>query len=216
MESILFKLFVLILKVCYFYNIFSSKTYFFTSDFYLDYKKLVESRSKGLTHHWSFDHNLKDLVTNQSISIVGTIKFTEDRLGEKSKAVKFGSSYASVPEGNYIATSELTIVTWVKIYELKQWSRIFDFGNGQALNNFLLCLNSGYLEFYTFHVELKGFQIKKNLKLNTWIFISIKFKDSVVNACIDGLLIETYSFLLDTYGFHRASKLIKTHNFNTE
>ncbi len=162
----------------------------------------MESRSKGLTHHWSFDQNLKDLVTNQSISIIGMTTFTENRLGEKSKAIRFGKSYASVPEGNYFATSELTIVTWAKFYELRNWSRIFEFRNAihddkNDKRAFLRFDDKGYLLFFIFDGVNNGIRIEKKFQLNTWVFISLTFKDSVAKAYIDGELINTRSFKLN-------------------
>jgi len=56
-------------------------------------KSINQERLKGLTYHLPFDQNLKDFLTNKSISIIGITTFTEKRLDEKSQAVHFGISH---------------------------------------------------------------------------------------------------------------------------
>ena len=173
--------------------------YFLTFNFYalwnifLDFTEILKSRTKGLIHHWSFDKSLKDLVTRTSITLSGNTKFTENRLGEHSKAIYFDGGYATVPTSNYFGSTELTITTWVRIFGLNQWSRIFDFGNGQGIDNFIFgivnqkfVLNNRGASFIS-----KFMFSSKDITLNDWYFLSITFKDLVVKMYMNGELTST-------------------------
>jgi len=152
----------------------------------------LKSPSKGLIHHWLFDTSLKDLVTNADITLFESPQFTENMLGQQSKAVYFNGSYASVPLGNYFGTTELTITTWIKIFEYRGWSRIFDFGNGQGIDNILLAIaNTGTIKFgYLGSI----FESNKKIPLNDWTFISVTLNAFAVKIYINGKLTASYKF----------------------
>ncbi len=113
-------------------------------------------------------------------------------IGEQSKAVNFNGGYATVPAENYFGTTELTITAWIKIFEYRQWSRIFDFGNGQNIDNiFLAIIDTGILRFG--HLR-STFDSVKKIPLNYWTLFSVAFKDTAVKMYINGELTASFKF----------------------
>jgi len=113
-------------------------------------------------------------------------------LGEKSKAVYFNDGYATVPPGNYFGTTELTITGWIKIYEYREWSRIFDFGNGQGIDTFLLAIKTEKI-LKLDHLG-SNFDSVKKIPLNEWTFFSVTFKALAAKMYINGELTASFTF----------------------
>lgn len=65
------------------------------------------------------------------------------RPGQLSALTLDGTGYGQLPAGVYFNGGSYTIESWVNVSEVRNWSRLMDFGNGAGVNNVLLALSSG-------------------------------------------------------------------------
>ena len=89
-------------------------------------------------------------VIDSSNMIRGNLtSFTLDRFGCSNSALALNGGWTYVPSGIYFNTPEFTISVWVYPQQVGNYSRVIDFGNGQAADNILLSLSNGnYLQPY--------------------------------------------------------------------
>lgn len=107
---------------------------------------LLSSLSSGLILHYPMDGNANDASGNLLHgTISGGVTAYADRFGNPNGALKFNGTngYIDAPDAVYFNGGDFTVSAWVREFSYKSWSRLFDFGNGQANNNVLLALSQG-------------------------------------------------------------------------
>ncbi len=67
----------------------------------------------GISHDWSFESGLKDVISGILMTLKPNAVMTENRFGESSAAVYFNNTYATLPHDNYLA-DEFSISLWIK------------------------------------------------------------------------------------------------------
>ena len=126
-----------------------------------------------------------DMITNNLTN------FTVDRFGNENSALALNGGYTQISSGVYFNTPEFTISVWVYPQEVGSWSRIIDFGNGNgnASDNIVFALSYGTTLQPTFqifdgtqHPSVILAESNKNLRLNTWQFLTVTFNGT--NSCI--------------------------------
>lgn len=106
---------------------------------------LVSSLSTGLLLYYPFNANANDASGNGlNGTMIGGVTATTDRFGNPGGALQFNGTngYVDAPDGVYF-NGDFTVSCWVKVNTYANWSRIFDFANGPANNNVLLCISQG-------------------------------------------------------------------------
>ncbi len=106
---------------------------------------LVSSLTTGLILHYPFNANANDASGNGlNGTMIGGVTAVNDRFGNPGGALQFNGTngYVDAPDGVYF-NGDFTVSCWVKVNTYTSWSRVFDFANGPANNNVLLCLSQG-------------------------------------------------------------------------
>ncbi|UKS30945.1 S-layer homology domain-containing protein [Paenibacillus sp. HWE-109] len=142
--------------------------------------------------HFTFNENSGTTAGNSAAgglnaSLVGGAAW---KSGLNAGAVDLDGTddYVSLPVGVPLNTNELTVATWVKIDQRKQWARIFDFGNGEAgnKNSFALTLdNEGYYLFYNDNGSQNGDHIS-DIPTGIWTHVAVVFSGTTATIYIDG------------------------------
>jgi hypothetical protein len=107
---------------------------------------LLTTLSNGLVLHYPMNGNATDASGNAlNGTMTGGITPMEDRFGNTGAALQFNGSngFIDVPDGVYFDGSDFTVSAWVRKVSNNSWSRLFDFGNGQANDNVLMAISSG-------------------------------------------------------------------------
>lgn len=107
---------------------------------------LPASLSTGLLIYYPMNGNAIDASGNgNNGTLNGGVTPAVDRFGNANSALSFNGSngYISVPAGVYFNGGDFTVSAWVRKSANNNFSRLFDFGNGQSNNNVLLAISSG-------------------------------------------------------------------------
>ncbi len=148
----------------------------------------------GISHDWSFESGLKDVISGILMTLKPNAVMTENRFGESSAAVYFNNTYATLPYDNYLG-DEFSISLWIKPKYLNiSFAGIFftrqnnDFvlfamadGSNPANNNLRF-------RFSNAGIICGESRSKKQLVLNAWTFITLTYKDMQSKIYINGLL----------------------------
>lgn len=112
-----------------------------------------------------------------------------DRFGNQNSSFRVTSStnFFWAPPGNYFSSNEFSVIAWVKPYSFDNWGRVFDFSNGQALDNFLLAYTDGTsckasLSFIASHVTFSS-----TLTSNTWYHLAATVNGTSGKLYVNGV-----------------------------
>ncbi len=104
------------------------------------------SLTSGLQLHLPMDGNGNDVSGNGiNATLVGGVTPMNNRFGVENTALQLNGTngHLTLPNGVYFNGSDFTVTTWVRKVANNSWSRLFDFGNGQANQNVLVGLTNG-------------------------------------------------------------------------
>jgi hypothetical protein len=150
-----------------------------------------------LTHYWPFDNGkMTDLIGLAHMSQVNSTLFTSDRFGNVNSALALNGNWTKVSTGVYFNTLEFISTVWVLPQQVKTWSRVIDFGNGQT-NNVYLSLDHGLNKKPVFLANIgQSQQIKSSqaLILNQWQHLAATFNGSTMSIYINGTLTASQNF----------------------
>jgi hypothetical protein len=107
---------------------------------------LPASLTTGLVLHYPMNGNANDASGGgNGGTLQGGVTAMADRFGNASSALQFNGTngHITVPSGVYFNGGNFTVTAWVRKNANNNWSRLFDFSNGQANNNVLLAISSG-------------------------------------------------------------------------
>jgi hypothetical protein len=162
------------------------------------------STDQYLTHYWPIDYGtMLDQKGSAHMTQGNFISFIEDRFGCPNSALALNGGWTQVPSGIYFDASEFTITVWVYPMNIGYMSRLIDFGNGQALDNIILRLDSGSangvpaLKIYNGSSNLGTSQSTRVLKNQTWSLLTAIFDGNrmllYINSTLRGRFNSSYS-----------------------
>ena len=98
----------------------------------------------GLIHYWPivddlFDYIAESDMTEGTLGAGESVGFVQDRLSNINGAIFTNPGYYALPPGIYFYT-KFSFLTWIKVFEFTDWSRIIDCGNAQT-DNILISLS---------------------------------------------------------------------------
>ena len=98
----------------------------------------------GLIHYWPivddlFDYIAESDMTEGTLGAGESVGFVQDRLSNINGAIFTNPGYYALPPGIYFYT-RFSFLTWIKVFEFTDWSRIIDCGNAQT-DNILISLS---------------------------------------------------------------------------
>jgi hypothetical protein len=106
-----------------------------------EFQELVPSVNQGLQLHLPMNGNANDVSGNNlNGTISGGVTPITDRFGSENAALQCNGTTGHIvlPSGMYFNGTDFTVSAWVRKVANNNWSRLFDFGNGQANQNVLL------------------------------------------------------------------------------
>jgi hypothetical protein len=135
-----------------------------------------------------FDDVGSDHMTQGSLSYL-----TWDRFGNSNSALSLNGGWTRVPSGVYFDSPEFTISVWVSPQQVSSRARIFDFGNGQNVDNILLSFSEQttlqpYFQIRSGSTFCGGGVSSMNLVLNKWQFLTVTFDGNNVRIYLNGQL----------------------------
>ena len=101
--------------------------------------------AQGLQLHLPMNGNGNDVSgNNTNATLVGGITPMNDRFGNENGALQLNGTtgHLTLPAGVYFNGTDFSVNAWVRKVANNNWSRLFDFGNGQANQNILLGITS--------------------------------------------------------------------------
>lgn len=133
--------------------------------------------------------NLMDLSWQAGTALNIKKLFDQKRRGMVFDGI---DDHIALPAINFDYSSGITVEAWVHYKSFNSWSRILDFGNGQAKNNILLA-NNGSNNTLSFEIYQDGkrpntLSVKNALKTGEWIHVAASAdKDGKAKLFINGL-----------------------------
>jgi len=143
-------------------------------------------------------NNLSDVMSGANLYGGLNYYFAPDRFGLPSSAVYFNQGFLQVPSGIYFS-GEFTFTAWIYLVKYQDWSRIIDFGNGQAIDNI-------FLSFYQSTSQILGsvyqgsanayFKTSSIIILNQWYFVSFVLSNKIGYIYLNGNLVGSGPLLI--------------------
>ena len=128
-------------------------------------------------------------------------------------ALSFDGSddYISLPSGVYFDDNTFTVEAWVYVRSYKNWSRLFDFGNGAANDNVILALTAGESGNLVFSIYNGGSPSQYNssvqLTLNQWTHIACVLNGSIGTIYMNGIKI------LEEFFANTPKNILRQYNY---
>jgi hypothetical protein len=144
--------------------------------------------SSSLINYWPMS-NLNDQMGGANLFGGSNYLFTSDRFCSPNSAIYFNKGYLQVPSGVYF-TGDFTVTAWIYLKSYQSYSRIFDFGNGQASDNVLLGINSTHSKIrgniFDISLSVSPIITSSLINLNEWYFISFVLNGTTVYIYVNG------------------------------
>jgi hypothetical protein len=171
-------------------NMISYANYATNGNSLIYYKKSYKP-TNGLTNYWTFNENVNDEIGNAHLFGAVNVSLTVDRYGRPNSALSLSNGYYKVPEGAYFSATQLSIMGWVKVRNIRSFSRLVDFGflsSGELVVFSLSESTSGkpFIHFLTAGKEIKGVS-SVSLNLNEWKHLACVFSFPYYSIYIDGV-----------------------------
>jgi hypothetical protein len=154
--------------------------------------------SRGRILWYKFDANPADSSGNGlNASLVGGTSYTTDRFGNPTGALQLNGTtgHAVAPQGVYFDGSPYTVSCWVRPVAYNNWSRVYDFGRGQANDNVLAVISqttTGRVAAENYNAG-SGARIDalNGMPLNQWSHMLVRYNGSHLEVYINGNLVVT-------------------------
>ena len=133
--------------------------------------------------------NLSDVVGGADLFNGSSYSFTYDRFCTVNSAIYFNKGYLQVPAGVYFS-GDFTFTAWIYLKSYQSYSRIFDFGNGQGIDNIGFAMLETTVQMYGFSFKNRSKTIiqKSSIKinLNEWYFVSFVLSSTTGYIYVNG------------------------------
>ncbi len=144
------------------------------------------STAKYITNYWPMS-NLIDIVGGANLFGGTSYSFVSDRFDSPNSAIYFNLGYLQVPEGVYFS-GDFTFTSWIYLKSIQSWARLFDFGNGNPMDNIALSLYEQTCQI--FGQTNKGTSVSDiltpSINLNQWYFVSFVLSGTTGYIYFDG------------------------------
>lgn len=107
---------------------------------------LLSSLTNDLVLYYPMNGDATDASGNSlDGTVTGGVIPMNDRFGNVNSALQFNgvNGFIDVPDGVFFNGSDFTVSAWVRKVSNNSWSRLFDFGIGQANENVLVAISNG-------------------------------------------------------------------------
>jgi hypothetical protein len=147
------------------------------------------SSKATLTNYWPMS-NLSDVVSNRDLYNGVNFTYTYDRFGNPNQAIYLNNGYLQIPFGVYFS-GDFTVSVWLYWNAYRFWSRIFEFGNGQEIDNVGLVFLENTPELYGAVIQDSAYSTIQtsgiNIQLNQWYHVAFTLKEATATIYINGI-----------------------------
>jgi hypothetical protein len=187
------------------------------------YQKNSFNPTNGLTNYWTFNGNVNDAIGNAHLYGGVNAALTTDRFGVPNSALSLTDGYYRAPSGVYFSGTQLSIMGWVKITNIKKFSRLVDFGNvdGVGGDTIMLCLSDQetgkpYINFQSGTTNMAVFSSTALIK-DQWQHLAAVNAHPNYYIYIDGIVVgQTYWMVTHIISnVNRPSNFIGRSNYKT-
>ena len=146
---------------------------------------------------YKFDGNAADSSGNNlNATLVGGTSYTTDRFGNTNRALQLNGTngHAVAPSGVYFDENSYSVSVWVNPAAYNSWSRIYDFGRGQATDNILSAISNGAtgnLAAQNYNNATGGSLVgaSTGLRLNQWSHYTATYDGTNISIYVNGNLL---------------------------
>lgn len=157
----------------------------------------LSTLSRGRILWYKFDGNVADSSGNNLTgTLAGGTNYTTDRFGNASRALQLNGTNGHVvaPAGVYFDGNPYSVSVWVNPAAYNSWSRLYDFGRGQALDNVLSGLTngtSGNVAAQNFNNTTGGTAVTATtgMRLNQWSHYMATWDGTNISIYLNGNLL---------------------------
>ncbi|UII30112.1 alginate lyase family protein [Fulvivirga ulvae] len=146
----------------------------------------------GLIAHYTFEQNTDDVSGSElhADSVNGPV-FVRGKLND-AISLDGVDDHLLVPEGILSTAADMTIMTWVKLDENHDWSRIFDFGNNTSEYMFLTGNSgTGTLRFVIKNGDEEHQVNTGALPTGKWVHVAVTLFGDQCTLYVDGEVANT-------------------------
>ena len=156
---------------------------------------LPTSLTAGLILYYPLNGNATDASGNNvNGTLMGGTSAVADRFGNATGAIQLNGTngYIDVPDGVYFNGGPFTVSCWFNKQTNANFSRLFDFGNGQQSNNILAILTNGTngragAQNYTGAAAQAITSTPSAQSLNLWFHFTYSWSNGVGRVWINGV-----------------------------
>ncbi len=153
--------------------------------------------SRGRILWYKFDGNAVDSSGNNLTgTLVGGTSYTTDRFGNSIGALQLNGTNGHVvaPGGVYFDGGPYSVSVWVNPVAYNSWSRVYDFGRGQATDNILSGITngtSGNVAAQNYNNTTGGSTISASsgMRLNQWSHYTATWDGTNISIYVNGNLL---------------------------
>ena len=175
----------------------------------------MQTKKGGLINYWPMN-NLTDVVSGANLFGGSNYSFYPDRFSTSNSAIYFNRGYLQVPTGVYFS-GDFTLTAWIYLKSYQYYSRIIDFGNGQASANIIFSMFTNSLtlfgKIYNYSDTSLVLSTSPIINLNQWYFISFVLSGTTGYIYVNGSQVATKTLLLVPNNITRTSNYIGKSNF---
>jgi hypothetical protein len=114
--------------------------------------------------------------------------------GVAGNAINLTGGFVNLPDGIVSGVNDFTIATWVKVSNLANWARIFDFGNNTDSWMFLTP-SAGGTNALRFSIKTAGNAAQEldgpAINANTWTHVAVTLLGDVATMYVNGVAVAT-------------------------
>jgi hypothetical protein len=154
---------------------------------------------------------MNDCIGSAHMTQGNSTTFTLDRFGNNNSALALNGGWTQVPPGIYFDTPEFTISAWIYPQQIGFWARVFDFGNGQDVQNICISLSNGSdcVPIAVNNNPLFDVVSSQRCTLNQWQLLTVTFDGHAIKIYINATLTATNTFS----SFKQMPLLNRTQNY---
>lgn len=135
----------------------------------------------NLAHHWKFDNNVNDAITQSNPEAVGELKYTD---GIFNSSLVFDGASGLFYKSEAKDIQEFSITTWVKSHENRLHGRILEKG---ASNSFWLYARNGKIAGGFFDGEnYQDIYTAEPIGYDSWNMVTVTYDGRYIRLYING------------------------------
>lgn len=149
-----------------------------------------------------------------------SVMFTQDRFGESNEALSLdGTGYYEIPNGIYV-NGDYTIVTWVRVNQLRKDAKIVDLGGSLGLHDLEFSLSDQLTgrPYVCYNGLARSVQTTSSrvISLGDWHHLAAVLNGNNQSIYMDGVLVATDIFSQIPANIIRTSCQLGRSNFANE